>query len=219
MSIPDLKTRLIAFSNGQCVAEGNPEQAVSCLKSFFDRKPERELLILDAVTSRTVELDLRDSPTTILANQFRPALTKQDTANDSQHSGAEDAENAENAEKKRGRGRPKLGVVSREVTLLPRHWDWLSSQPGGASVVLRRLVEEARNNSVEQDQQRAAQDSAYQFMTVVAGNEQGYEEAIRSLYAGDLGKLQEILKNWPADVARHAVSLAEAAIAGKQPSS
>src|ERR1700739_3037247 len=41
-------------------------------------------------------------------------------------------------------GRPKLGVVAREVTLLPRHWDWLATQPGGGSVALRKLVGEAR---------------------------------------------------------------------------
>ncbi|MBT8146797.1 MAG: DUF2239 family protein [Gammaproteobacteria bacterium] len=197
--MPDLSTCLIAFSNGQCVAKGNPEQAVTYLKSFFDQHPQQDLLILDAETSRTIELDLRQSPATILSSQF---LSEPETATVSQAL----------REPKRGRGRPKLGVVSREVTLLPRHWEWLSKQPGGASVALRRLVEEARSKSGEQDRQRAAQNSAYQFMTVVAGNEEGYEEAIRSLYAGDLEKLLATIKKWPTDVARHTASLAEAAI-------
>src|SRR4029079_4156101 len=64
----------------------------------------------------------------------------------------------------RGRGRPRLGVVAREGTLLPRHWEWLGTQPGGASVVLRKLVEEARRANGDADRTRAARDAAYRFM-------------------------------------------------------
>src|SRR5436190_3726545 len=81
-----------------------------------------------------------------------------------------------------GRGRPKLGVTAREVTLMPRHWDWLARQPGGASVVLRKLVEEASRNP--KAQQRARRDAVYRFATAIVGNAPGYEEAMRALYAG-----------------------------------
>ena len=108
-------------------------------------------------------------------------------------------------------GRPKLGVVAREVTLLPRHWEWLAGQPAGASVALRKLVEHARRASKEADRVRAAQESAYRFMTTMAGDQPGYEEAIRALFAGDLERLRQFVAKWPRDVRNHVLALAEAA--------
>ena len=97
-------------------------------------------------------------------------------------------------------GRPKLGVTAREVTLLPRHWDWLATQPGGASVALRKLVEEASRNP--RAQQRARRDAAYRFATTLVGNAPGYEEAIRALYAGHGEEFSAHIEAWPADVRR-----------------
>ena len=97
-------------------------------------------------------------------------------------------------------GRPKLGVVPREVTLLPRHWDWLATQPGGASVALRKLVEEASRNP--KARQRALRDAAYRFATTLVGNAPGYEEAIRALYAGQREEFAAHIEGWPADVRR-----------------
>ncbi len=111
-------------------------------------------------------------------------------------------------EEPRGRGRPKLGVVAREVTLLPRHWDWLNHQPGGASVVLRRLVDEARRTSGDGDRVRAAQEAAYNFMSGIGGNLPGFEEAARALFAHDRRKFAELIANWPPDVRDHAIKLA-----------
>jgi hypothetical protein len=102
-------------------------------------------------------------------------------------------------------------VVAREVTLLPRHWEWLATQPGGASVALRKLVESARKTSRQTDFHRLAQESAFRFMTSIAGDEAGYEEAVRALYADDLARLESIVAAWPVDVARHAVTLAKSA--------
>src|SRR5690606_37999937 len=113
----------------------------------------------------------------------------------------------------RGPGRPKLGVVAREVTLLPRHWDWLAAQPGGASVALRRLVDEARRAAVDGDRRRAAQEAAYRFMQAMAGNEAGYEEAARALFAGDIARFEEHSLHWPDDVRDHAALLAADAFA------
>lgn len=95
-------------------------------------------------------------------------------------------------------GRPKLGVVAREVTLLPRHWDWLATQPGGASVALRRLVEEASRNPKAQLRQK--RDAAYRFATALVGNAPGYEEAIRALYAGQAEEFAAHIEAWPRDV-------------------
>lgn len=112
------------------------------------------------------------------------------------------------AEEARGRGRPRLGVVAREVTLLPRHWDWLNSQPGGASVALRKLVDEARKASGDRDRIRAAQDAAYRFMSALAGNLPGFEEAARALFAHDRRRFGELIAAWPEDVRDYAIKLA-----------
>ena len=108
----------------------------------------------------------------------------------------------------RGRGRPKLGVVAREVTLLPRHWEWLAAQPGSASVTLRRLVEDARKSGGAKQRARAARDAAYAFMHALAGDFPGFEEAIRALYADDRTRFENQVTDWPADVRDYAIRLA-----------
>lgn len=115
-------------------------------------------------------------------------------------------------EEPRGPGRPRLGVIAREVTLLPRHWDWLANQPGGASVALRKLVEEARRNNGDKDRRRAAQEAAYRFMSSMAGDFPGFEEALRALFAHDRRKFSERVAPWPADVRDYAIKLAFADI-------
>lgn len=110
----------------------------------------------------------------------------------------------------RGRGRPKLGVVPREVTLLPRHWEWLNAQPGGASVALRKLVEQARRVSGDKDRRRAANEATYRFLSAVAGDLPGYEEALRALFDADADRrdFAQQIANWPKDVRDYAVKLA-----------
>jgi hypothetical protein len=108
----------------------------------------------------------------------------------------------------RGRGRPKLGVVAREVTLLPRHWEWLAAQPGGASVALRKLVEEARKANGDRDRHRTARDAAYHFMSAMAGNLPNFEEASRALFADDRRRFTSLIAAWPADIRDHVVKLA-----------
>ena len=105
-------------------------------------------------------------------------------------------------------GRPRLGVVAREVTLLPRHWDWLAAQPGGASVALRKLVEDARKVGGGEDRRRAAQEATYRFMQAMAGDFAGYEDVARALFAGDIGKFEQHSATWPEDVRDHAALLA-----------
>jgi hypothetical protein len=109
--------------------------------------------------------------------------------------------------KARGRGRPKLGVVPREVTLLPRHWDWLAAQPGNVSQTLRRLVDEARRADRGQAERRARERS-YRFLAAQAGNLPGYEEAIRALFAGDGEDFTRCMADWPAGVRDFALRLA-----------
>jgi hypothetical protein len=101
-------------------------------------------------------------------------------------------------------------VVAREVTLLPRHWEWLNTQPGGASVALRKLVDEARRAYGDHDRQRAARDAAYHFMSAMAGNLRNFEEASRALFADDRRKFTALIAAWPADIRDHVVKLAYA---------
>jgi uncharacterized protein len=112
----------------------------------------------------------------------------------------------------RGRGRPKLGVVAREVTLLPRHWDWLATQPGGASAAVRRLVDAARQSHTEADRLRQAKETTYRFMSAMAGDEPGFEEATRALFAGNAARFAEMTEAWPRDVRDHARTLAAQAL-------
>ena len=109
----------------------------------------------------------------------------------------------------KGRGRPRLGVVAREVTLLPEHWDWLAAQPGGASVALRKLVHEARRQGGARDRTRQARDRAYHAMSTLAGNLAGFEEASRALFAGDEPRLLAQMATWPADVQAYVLQLLE----------
>jgi len=120
-------------------------------------------------------------------------------------------EAAEDAAPARGVGRPKLGVVAREVTLLPRHWDWLASQPGGASVALRRIVDEARRLHEGRDTLRTARESTYRFMSEIAGDLPGFEEATRALFAGERQAFVERIAAWPDDVRTHLDQLSNAA--------
>ncbi|MBV7257464.1 DUF2239 family protein [Pacificimonas sp. WHA3] len=108
------------------------------------------------------------------------------------------------------KGRPKLGVVSREITLLPRHWDWLSRQRGGASGTLRRLVDQAVSTTGERT--RASADAAYKFMSAIAGDLPGFEEAARALFAADADKFAAQTKDWPGDIRTHAHMLAKDAL-------
>lgn len=101
----------------------------------------------------------------------------------------------------RGRGRPKLGVTAREVTLLPRHWEWLAAQPGGASAALRRLVERARREGeADGRSERQRLDAVYHFMQASCGDRPGYEEALRALYKRDEERFRGLVVEWPADI-------------------
>ena len=111
----------------------------------------------------------------------------------------------------RAAGRPRLGVVAREVTLLPRHWEWLSVQPGGASAALRRLIDKARKDNKSADSRRAASERSYRFMSAIAGDRPQFEEAARALFAGDAVRFAGHVADWPPDVREYLMQLAEAA--------
>jgi hypothetical protein len=161
--------------------------------------------------SRVVELDYRGSTKDVIAR-----LGLDDTSTRSNGNGEEEDASPYRESPgpvPRSRGRPRLGVVAREVTLLPRHWDWLATQPGGASAAVRRLVDAARQANAEKDRLRVAKESAYRFISAMAGNETGFEEATRALFAGDEARFVEMSDSWPRDVREHARALAAQASA------
>jgi uncharacterized protein len=180
-----------AFAGHRRLGSG-PIADVAVLAKHTDSRADMPVLIFSDATGRAVDVDLRGSDRDIAAR-----LT----------SGAEPDAPAV----PRGRGRPKLGVVAREVTLLPRHWEWLAAQPGGASVALRKLVDEARRTNSDRDRARQARDAAYHFMSAMAGNLTNFEEASRALFAGDLRRCSALIVDWPADIRDHAMKLAAGA--------
>jgi len=188
----------VAFAGQTLVAAGTLEEAAQGAKRAVDEDCNAAVMILDAKTSVPAEVDLRGTPDEVAV---RLGLRPGDRS-------APSGTTARPATP----GRPKLGVVAREVTLLPRHWEWLSRQPGGASVTLRKLVDEARRSTTGEVQKRLAQESCYRFMTIMAGDEPGYEEALRALYAGDIERFDSFTADWPLDVRDHAHLLATAAV-------
>ncbi|MFZ6647672.1 DUF2239 family protein [Undibacterium sp. TJN25] len=188
-----------AFNGHQLLASGTLPAAALAFKHALETGATGPVLLFDNRNGRSIDVDTRGSDDDVLARLGEE--TRQEHA-------ASAAATEPAAEEPRGRGRPKLGVVPREVTLLPRHWDWLAAQPGGASVALRKLVEEARRAQGDKDNTRKAQERSYHFMSAMAGDLPGFEDASRALFAGDHARLAHLAAVWPEDVRAHTLWLA-----------
>ncbi len=183
--------KLSAFAGHNKVASGDLPSIAINLKAIVDQDPLAQILIFDDASGAQVDLNLHGTLEEVLLRLPRPGVetpTPRDTP--------------------RTAGRPRLGVVAREVTLLPRHWEWLAGQPGGASVALRKLVEHAQRDNKEADQQRLARDAAYRFISAMAGDQAGFEEACRALFAANREQFAACIANWPDDVQQHALRIA-----------
>lgn len=211
-----------AFQAGRRLAAGPLRDVAQAVKAAFDRDPTATALTFDDRTGAQLDFDLsgtadefvarltaRANYEAYLAERKReqqeavsapPVGGRSSSPSSAPASGAEDVA--------RTRGRPKLGVVSREVTLLPRHWEWLAAQPGTASQVLRRLVDEARRADGGANRARVAREHAYAFISAIGGNLPGFEEATRALFAGDRAKFERETAGWSDDVRDYAVRLA-----------
>ena len=176
-----------AFLSGQRLATGPLHEVALTVLRLQQTQPDEQPLVFSDATGLSADLDLRGGETAVVA-RYNVAMQ---------------------AQPPKGRGRPKLGVVAREVTLLPEHWDWLATQPGGASVALRKLVHEARRKGGGLDQMREARDRAYHAMSTLAGDLAGFEEASRALFAGDHERLIAQMTAWPKDVQAYVLQLAE----------
>jgi hypothetical protein len=167
-----------------------PLQEVLSLLKAHEGTASQPLLTFDDQTGRQTDFDLRGTLEEVL-KRHTPVPAKA------------------------GPGRPRLGVVAREVTLLPRHWDWLEAQRGGASAALRRLIDEARKADPDGERRRQAQTATDRFLGVMAGDLPGYEDATRALYAGDGPAFEAQVQDWPEDIRTHTLYLAAPAFAGQ----
>jgi hypothetical protein len=177
-----------AFRGYDLLARGRLDEVALAVKRASEAEPSQTVLIFEDATGQQIDLDLRGNDEEVLVRLGRGSAQGEAPA------------------EARGRGRPKLGVTAREVTLLPRHWEWLNGQPGGASVTLRRLVDEARRKDA--DDGRSARNAAYAFMAALAGNLPAFEEASRALFACDRRRFEALMADWPEDVRLHAVRMA-----------
>lgn len=190
-----------AFNGGRFLCAGPLIEVAMSVRNAIDGggRPE-DILTFDDATGRIVDLDLRGSKADIIA-RLTQVPEPRESARKPRAAVSSSAE-------PRGRGRPKLGVIAREITLLPRHWDWLATQPGGASVALRKLVEEARRDGGGREKLRKAQEAANRFMTAMAGDLPGFEEATRALFANDRMRFERQISDWPEDIRVYATFLA-----------
>ena len=173
----------VGFAGTSVFARGSFPDVARAAKLRLDGGEHQRIAMFDDASGQVVDIDysgsLDDDVARLAAHPMAPKQA---------------------AEARRGPGRPKLGVVSREVSLLPRHWEWLSSQRGGASAGIRRLVEIARKEISHQDPVRKAVETAYAFLSDLAGDYPGFEEASRALFAHDFAAFEVIIADWPPDV-------------------
>lgn len=187
-------THVTAFAGPHKVAAGTLHTVAQTLKQLVTRDPSAQILVFDDTSGSQVDLNLHGSLADVLQRLPREAAPTIDE---------------QASPTARTVGRPKLGVVAREITLLPRHWEWLATQPGGASVALRKLVEYAQRGNKAHDEQRQAREAAYKVMSALAGDAPGFEEASRALFAGKQPAFLACVQEWPADVREHVLQLAQ----------
>lgn len=199
-----LSVSCTAFEGPRRLLSGPLVEVVLAVKAAADRGGSEPILVFDDATGRVRDFDLRGTKADVVRRLSKTASAPPVIAEEASASSSSSSSSSE----PRGRGRPRLGVIGREVTLLPRHWEWLAAQPGGASVALRRLVDEARRSGGEAHRQRTAREAAYRFMSTMAGNLAGFEEAARALFAGDRARVENQMAKWPKDLRQHILRLA-----------
>ena len=168
-----------AFAGSSRVVRGTLEETLRQVKKRLDVDPELRIFIFEDASGRQVDFDFRGTLEQVVSR----AKPEQPT--------------------RPGPGRPKLGVVSREVSLLPRHWEWLERHPQGISAALRRLVDDARKRAPDEDRARESRAAASRFMWVMAGDLPKFEEGSRALFASEKARFVDLTRFWPADVREH----------------
>ena len=180
-----------AFEGLKILAQGDLSEVVLKVKRKLGKEANNnDILIFSDSTGRSMDFNFQGNESDVLK---RLEVFTQERSSKTES----------------GPGRPKLGVISREVSLLPRHWEWLANQPMGASAALRQLVEEGIKKSSGGSELKAAQERTYKFMSALAGDLPGYEEALRALYKKDKAVFSDCIQHWPADIKMHTQHLAK----------
>ena len=191
--------RHTAFAGHRLLESGDLQDVALAVHRALSADRDASLLVFCDATGAQTDLDLRGTEADVASRYARPQAVP-----------SGEAPSQEPAEPTpRGRGRPRLGVVAREVTLLPDHWDWLAAQPGGISVTLRKLVHQARRAWAARTAEAKAKERAYAFMSAIAGDLPAFEEAARALFAGDRPELVAATAGWPEDVRTHLLRLSQ----------
>jgi len=178
-----------AFDHTRLLASGSYLDVALAVRGHVRRHADACVLVFDDTTGRPIDFDLRVSKEDVFARLVRRFPRVQGNG-------------------RRPAGRPKIGVVAREVTLFPRHWEWLAEQPGGTSAALRRLVEDARRAGLTDKMKlRKLHERTYHFMSAMAGNYPNFEEASRALFANNMSRLKELIADWPPDIGSHIMRL------------
>jgi hypothetical protein len=194
-----------AFKGHKLLAKGRIDEVALSVKAAVEMDSAATVLVYSDLTGKEMDFDLRGTKKDVL--QRLKVFMSTDDVSDHPKPGA--TNNATKNTTSSSPGRPKLGVAAREVSLLPRHWEWLSTQSGGASATIRRLVDDARKSSSGKELVKQGQERTHKFMSSIAGNLPAYEEALRTLYARDLTKFQLHIQDWPQDIIDYIQILAE----------
>lgn len=196
-----------AFLGARRLAGGPLERVVLAARSASRVDPGAAsppgVLIFEDATGTQVDFDLEGTEAEVLAKLAVHPLARRAAPGE--------------VPRRPGPGRPRLGVVGREVTLLPRHWEWLERQPGGPSVTLRKLVQEASKKGQDAARARLAWEAAGRFAWAIAGDLPGFEEASRAIYAHDAAALATHMTGWPPDVREHVLALVAAGASDADP--
>lgn len=181
-----------AFAGHKLLAHGDLIKVALKVRRKLKEEPHIRVLIFSDLTGKQMDFDLRGTEKE-LEQRLQIFVAEQPTA------------------ASQGRGRPRLGVVAREVSLLPRHWEWLSTQSGGASATIRRLIEDARKKTSGRETIKLSMERTHAFMTAIGGDLPGYEEALRALYSKDAHRFNKHIEEWPTSIKEHAHKLAATA--------
>ncbi len=187
-------TTYTAFDGSQVFAKGSLTEVVKKIKTAIGKSANNSILIFSDTTGRTMDFNFQGSEKDV-SKRLEVYVAEEPSVVPA------------------GPGRPKIGVVSREVSLQPRHWEWLATQSGGASATLRLLVEHAKKKGEGTLNTKQAQERTYKFMSVMGGDLPGYEEALRALYKSDEKTFASHISKWPEDIRTFTEQLAESVFA------
>jgi len=203
----DPEPQVVGFVGWELVARGTLDEVVAACRLASAQRPNQRTAFFDDVSGHAVEAPVAPTATRSPSEGVSPIVRSAPAAE-------REASDATGPQRKRGPGRPRLGVVSREVSLLPRHWEWLSAQRGGTSATLRRVIDAARKADGGTTERRRTIDAAHRFLWDIAGDLPCFEELTRALYAEQFQRVADLSCSWPTGVRQQLLRFVDRAAAG-----